>query len=103
MGWWAAAVRRVVRRGWVISPIFEGAAANGGVHALSHDDVTHDGMRDLLVGRDDGTLEVWSFDLGPQPKLIFERSLRSRSRRSRPASSPTSTTMSPSSRRTRAS
>ena len=67
----------MMRRGWVISPIFEGRRGkSGGVHALSHDDVTHDGMRDLLVGRDDGTLEVWSFDLGPQPKLIFERSLQ---------------------------
>ena len=50
-------------------------------------------MKDLLVGRDDGTLEVWSFDLGPG-RLIFERSLQSRSPRSRPASSPTSTTTS---------
>jgi len=38
--------------------------------------MTKDGVKDLLVGRDDGIVEVWSFDMGDQPKLVFERSLQ---------------------------
>ena len=40
-------------------------------------DLTKDGMKDIMVGRDDGTVEVWGFDGGGgRPKLIFERSLQ---------------------------
>jgi len=30
-------------------------------------------VKDILVGRDDGMVEVWSFDIGDTPKLAFER------------------------------
>lgn len=36
-------------------------------------DITKDGRTDVLVGRDDGTLEVWSCDIGEEPSLIFSR------------------------------
>ena len=39
-------------------------------------DLTKDGVKDVLVGRDDGGVEIWSFDTGPQPTLVFERSLQ---------------------------
>ena len=67
----------MMRRGWVVDPNLEGRRAkSGGVQCLAAADLTKDGMKDLMVGRDDGTVEVWSFDLGPQPKLVFERSLQ---------------------------
>jgi Bardet-Biedl syndrome 7 protein len=37
----------------------------GAVTALSCLDITHDGVSDVLVGRDDGGVEVHSFDLNP--------------------------------------
>jgi len=65
-----------MRRGWVIDPIVEGRRTkSGGVQCVSSHDITRDGVKDLMVGRDDGGVEVWSFDTGPQPKLVFEKSL----------------------------
>ena len=66
----------MMRRGWVVDPALEGRRGKaGGVQCMHAADLTKDGMKDILVGRDDGTVEVWGFDLGPQPKLVFERSL----------------------------
>lgn len=39
----------------------------GGVVSLDHFDITADGIMDLLVGRDDGTVEVLSFDEADEP------------------------------------
>ena len=66
-----------MRRGWVIDPVLEGRRGKaGGVQGLHAHDLTKDGVKDVLVGRDDGGVEVWAFDTGPQPQLVFERSLQ---------------------------
>jgi len=65
-----------LRRGWVIDPTLENRRGkSGGVQAIAAHDITRDGINDLMVGRDDGGLEIWSFDTGPQPKLVFEKAL----------------------------
>ena len=66
-----------MRRGWVIDPVLEGRRGkSGGVQCLASHDITKDGIKDILVGRDDGGVEVWAFDTGPQPQLVFERALQ---------------------------
>jgi Bardet-Biedl syndrome 7 protein len=66
-----------MRKGWVIDPILEGRRGKaGGVQCLAAHDLTRDGVKDILVGRDDGGVEVWAFDTGPQPQLVFERALQ---------------------------
>ncbi|XP_046325809.1 Bardet-Biedl syndrome 7 protein homolog isoform X2 [Haliotis rufescens] len=40
---------------------------NGGVLSLANYDITADGVLDLLVGRDDGLVEVYSFDEAEEP------------------------------------
>ena len=68
----------MMRRGWVVDPALEGRRGKaGGVQCMCSADLTKDGMKDIMVGRDDGTVEVWGFEGGgSQPKLIFERSLQ---------------------------
>ena len=93
----------MMRRGWVVDPALEGRRGKvrvspnpnpnpnpnsnpnpnpnpnqaGGVQCMCSADLTKDGMKDIMVGRDDGTVEVWGFDGGGgRPKLIFERSLQ---------------------------
>ena len=66
-----------MRRGWLIDPVLESRRGKaGGVQSVCTHDVTCDGTKDLCIGRDDGTVEVWSFDTGPQPQLVFERALQ---------------------------
>lgn len=65
-----------MRKGWVIDPVLEGRRGKaGGVQCLAAHDLTRDGVKDILVGRDDGGVEVWAFDTGTQPQLVFERAL----------------------------
>eukprot|EP01052_Picozoa_sp_SAG31_P003392 SAG31_NODE_130_length_23424_cov_45.648802_4_plen_794_part_00 len=45
----------------------------GGINCMATCDITKDGRTDLLVGRDDGTLEIWSCDVGAEPSLVFSR------------------------------
>lgn len=66
-----------MRRGWTIDPVLEGRRGkSGGVQCVCSHDITKDGVKDVLVGRTDGGVEVWSFDTGPQPQLVFERALQ---------------------------
>jgi hypothetical protein len=66
-----------MRRGWVIDPVLEGRRGkSGGVQCITAHDITKDGVKDIIVGRDDGGVEVWSFDSGPTPQLVFERALQ---------------------------
>lgn len=45
----------------------------GGITALHSKDLTGDGMHDIVAGRDDGSLEVFGWDLGQQgvPQLVW--------------------------------
>lgn len=50
-----------------------GLSRRGGVTSMDHYDMTGDGIRDLIVGRDDGSLEVYSYDDGDEsePTMRF--------------------------------
>lgn len=39
----------------------------GGVVSMDHYDITADGVMDLLIGRDDGTVEIFGFDESDEP------------------------------------
>lgn len=43
----------------------------GGVSCLSTFDLSGDGVEDIVVGRDDGVVEVYSMDDSNQPRLKF--------------------------------
>ena len=43
-----------------------------GVLCLDSFDILGDGVRDVLVGRDDGTVEVYGFDTSNEPSLRFQ-------------------------------
>ncbi|KAF6092451.1 Bardet-Biedl syndrome 7 [Phyllostomus discolor] len=47
----------------------------GGVLCIDSFDIVGDGVKDLLVGRDDGTVEVYALDGASQPVLRFEQAL----------------------------
>lgn len=67
------------RRGWVIDPSSSQTGSSGsraGVSALHGDcDLTGDGVNDVVVGRDDGSLEVYTLDENGQPRRVFEKNL----------------------------
>lgn len=43
-----------------------------GVLCIDTFDIAGDGVKDILVGRDDGTMEVYSLDSSNEPALRFE-------------------------------
>lgn len=43
----------------------------GGVSCLDSYDITNDGILDLLVGREDGTIEVYGYDSMDNPELRY--------------------------------
>ncbi|KAK5896675.1 hypothetical protein CesoFtcFv8_009813 [Champsocephalus esox] len=47
----------------------------GGILCIDTYDIVDDGVNDLLVGRDDGTVEVYGFDSASEPTLRFEHVL----------------------------
>ncbi|KAK7070006.1 Bardet-Biedl syndrome 7 protein, partial [Halocaridina rubra] len=49
------------------------ASKHGGVMCMDHYDMTGDGVRDLIVGRDDGSIEIFSYEDGDEsePSLRF--------------------------------
>lgn len=48
---------------------------NGGVLALDSYDITADGVLDLIVGRDDGLVEIYSYDESDEPIFRFKQQL----------------------------
>ncbi|XP_044219978.1 Bardet-Biedl syndrome 7 protein isoform X1 [Thunnus albacares] len=47
----------------------------GGILCIDTYDIIGDGLNDILVGRDDGTVEVYGFDNASEPTLRFEHVL----------------------------
>ncbi|KAM8940294.1 BBSome complex member BBS7 [Pelodytes ibericus] len=47
----------------------------GGVLCIDNFDIMGDGVKDLLIGRDDGSVEVYGFDNANEPVLHFEHFL----------------------------
>ena len=43
----------------------------GGISCLATSDLIGDGVSDILVGRDDGVVEVYGFDESNEPRLRF--------------------------------
>ncbi|XP_072040568.1 BBSome complex member BBS7-like [Amphiura filiformis] len=48
---------------------------NGGILCMDNYDITSDGVVDLLIGRDDGILEVYGYDEADEPVLRFTQTL----------------------------
>ena len=46
---------------------------NGGILCMDNYDITADGIADLLIGRDDGLVEVYGYDEGDEPVLRFSQ------------------------------
>mmetsp|Transcript_628 Transcript_628/g.2088 ORF Transcript_628/g.2088 Transcript_628/m.2088 type:complete len:729 (-) Transcript_628:128-2314(-) len=60
-----------VRRGWLLAGSKE---RKGGVWSVSSDlDYTKDGVAEVVVGRDDGSLEVYGFDENGEPQAVFSK------------------------------
>ncbi|CAH2300645.1 Bardet-Biedl syndrome 7 isoform X1 [Pelobates cultripes] len=47
----------------------------GGVLCIDNFDILGDGVKDLLIGRDDGSVEVYGYDSANEPVLCFEHAL----------------------------
>ena len=59
-----------VARGWVIDTHASRRAGAGGVSAIHAEcDLTGDGRADVVIGRDDGSIETYAFDENGEPAL----------------------------------
>ena len=54
-----------------LSPTLSVVYRYGGVACLSTFDLSGDGVEEIVVGRDDGVVEVYSMDDSDQPRLKF--------------------------------
>jgi len=62
-----------VRRGWLLQK--PGGRGAGGITAIStRFDFTQDGTNDIVVGRDDGQVQVYCFDVSAEPQSVYEKS-----------------------------
>ncbi len=43
----------------------------GAVTCIETYDLTHDGVADIIIGRDDGSVQVFGFDLGREPERQY--------------------------------
>ena len=60
-----------MRPRWTLRPS-KGRAGGGAVNAISSLDVTGDGCLDVIVGRDDGMVDVLASESGPHdPALVY--------------------------------
>ncbi len=62
---------RFAQRQWVVP----NPTRQGQINCIASIDVTKDDIADVVVGRDDGRVQVYSFDMAPTPGLQFERAL----------------------------
>lgn len=61
------------RRGWMI----DSSDVRGSVACMNSGDMTGDGTEDLIVGRDDGGVEIYGFDVdADRPLLAFQTQLQ---------------------------
>ena len=59
-----------VARGWVIDTRSHRLAGSGGVSAIDAEcDLTGDGLNDVVIGRDDGSIETYAFDENGDPQI----------------------------------
>lgn len=49
-----------------------------GVLCIDTFDILGDGVKDILIGRDDGTVEIYGLDSSNEPTLRFEKVLGNR-------------------------
>lgn len=49
--------------------VYCGPYLHSGITCLSTYDILGDGIQDILVGRDDGTVQVYGFDETDEPRL----------------------------------
>lgn len=62
-----------VHRGWVLDAK---RSRGGGVSAIHAEaDITGDGVNDVVIGRDNGMMEVYSLDKNGEPVRVYERDL----------------------------
>ena len=61
---------RSSERGWVLP-----AASGVPTDMCTKYDLTADGVPDIIVGRDNGTIEVYGFELGAEPTLMLRKSV----------------------------
>ncbi len=57
----------------IISLLFHPAGAVKAIYSAI--DLTKDGINEVVLGRDNGSLEVYGFDQQQQPALVFQVSL----------------------------
>eukprot|EP01006_Ploeotia_vitrea_P030187 TRINITY_DN62654_c0_g1_i1.p1 TRINITY_DN62654_c0_g1~~TRINITY_DN62654_c0_g1_i1.p1 ORF type:complete len:784 (+),score=456.15 TRINITY_DN62654_c0_g1_i1:348-2354(+) len=61
--------RNSVQRGYAV----QDPSRRGAITSMCSSDLTHDGIADLLVGRDDGSFEIYGFDMSPIPQVQYEK------------------------------
>ena len=65
-----------VKQGFICRRHSSNCLAAGAIKAIySAIDFTKDGINDIAIGRDTGSLEVYGFDQQQQPVLVFQASL----------------------------
>ncbi|KAA0709574.1 Bardet-Biedl syndrome 7 protein -like protein BBS2-like protein 1 [Triplophysa tibetana] len=68
---------RITQSGPITSWELDNEKKKGGVLCIDTFDIVGDGVKDILVGRDDGTVEVYGLDSSNEPTLRFENSVTS--------------------------
>ena len=59
-----------IRRGWQLPPDRKGI-----INCIDTFDLTKDGVADIIIGRDDGSLQVYGFDLGREAERQFNENI----------------------------
>ena len=59
---------QALRPGWQL----EAAQRQAQVNCVTSFDMTMDDVHDVIVGRDDGVVQIYGFDMGPEPSRQFE-------------------------------